>query len=75
MLAAHAGKPYHRFVRLVWMADLAMIVGHDTAHRLGPRALRGQGGTVRDGGRNRSGDGPAGRRGRACRAVPPPDPG
>jgi len=28
VLAAHAGKPYHRFVRLVWMADLAMIVGH-----------------------------------------------
>ncbi len=31
VLAAHAGKPHHRFVRLVWMADLAMIVGHDTA--------------------------------------------
>jgi hypothetical protein len=29
VLAAHAGKPHHRFVRLVWMADLAMIVGHD----------------------------------------------
>lgn len=27
VLAAHAGKPYHRFVRLVWVADLAMIVG------------------------------------------------
>jgi hypothetical protein len=26
-LAAHAGKPYHSFVRLVWIADLAMIVG------------------------------------------------
>ena len=31
VLAAHAGKPHHRFVRLVWMADLAMIVGHDPA--------------------------------------------
>jgi hypothetical protein len=28
VLAAHAGKPHHRFVRLVWMADLTMIVGH-----------------------------------------------
>ena len=27
VLAAHAGKPYHGFVRLVWIADLAMIVG------------------------------------------------
>lgn len=27
VLAAHAGKPYHHFVRLVWIADLAMIVG------------------------------------------------
>ncbi len=27
MLAAHAGGPHHRFVRLVWMADLAMIDG------------------------------------------------
>ena len=25
VLAAHAGKPYHRFVRLIWIADLAMI--------------------------------------------------
>ena len=32
VLAAHAGKPHHRFVRLVWMADLAMIVGHAEAH-------------------------------------------
>jgi hypothetical protein len=32
VLAAHAGKPHHRFVRLVWMADLAMIVG-DAAQR------------------------------------------
>jgi Uncharacterised nucleotidyltransferase len=28
MLAAHAGKAHHRFVRLVWVADFAMIVGH-----------------------------------------------
>jgi hypothetical protein len=28
VLSVHAGKPHHRFVRLVWMADLAMIVGH-----------------------------------------------
>lgn len=28
VLAVHAGKPHHRFVRLVWMADLAMIVSH-----------------------------------------------
>jgi hypothetical protein len=27
VLAAHAGKPHHRFARLVWIADLAMIVG------------------------------------------------
>ncbi len=26
-LAAHAGKPHHGFARLVWIADLAMIVG------------------------------------------------
>jgi Uncharacterised nucleotidyltransferase len=32
VLAAHAGKPHHRFVRLVWMADLAMIVGHAQEH-------------------------------------------
>jgi hypothetical protein len=32
VLAAHAGKPYHRFGRLVWIADLAMIVG-DAARR------------------------------------------
>ncbi len=31
-LAAHAGKPHHRFVRLVWIADLAMIV-HDADRR------------------------------------------
>jgi Uncharacterised nucleotidyltransferase len=27
VLAAHAGKPHHGFVRLVWIADLAMIAG------------------------------------------------
>ena len=32
VLAAHAGKPHHRFVRLVWMADLTMIVGHAEMH-------------------------------------------
>ncbi len=28
VLSAHAGKPHHGFVRLVWIADLAVIVGH-----------------------------------------------
>jgi hypothetical protein len=32
-LAAHAGKPHHGFFRLVWIADLAMIVG--LAHERG----------------------------------------
>ncbi len=32
VLAAHAGKPHHGFVRLMWIADLAMIVG-DAAGR------------------------------------------
>jgi hypothetical protein len=32
VLAAHAGGPHHRFLRLVWMADLAMIVGAAAAH-------------------------------------------
>jgi putative nucleotidyltransferase-like protein len=32
VLAVHAGKPHHRFVRLVWMADLAMIAGHAEEH-------------------------------------------
>ena len=32
VLAAHAGKPHHGFVRLAWIADLAMIVG-DAAER------------------------------------------
>lgn len=27
MLCTHAGKPYHGFTRLVWIADLAMVVG------------------------------------------------
>jgi Uncharacterised nucleotidyltransferase len=31
VLAAHAGKPHHGFVRLVWIADLAMIVGDAAA--------------------------------------------
>ena len=31
-LAAHAGKPFHGFTRLIWIADLAMIVG-DAAER------------------------------------------
>jgi hypothetical protein len=31
VLAAHAGKPHHGFVRLVWIADLAMIVGEAAA--------------------------------------------
>jgi hypothetical protein len=28
MLCTHAGKPYHGFTRLIWIADLAMVVGH-----------------------------------------------
>ncbi len=32
VLAAHAGGPHHRFLRLVWMADLAMIVGAAATH-------------------------------------------
>ena len=32
MLAAHAGKPHHRFVRLIWIADLAMVAS-DAARR------------------------------------------
>ncbi len=35
VLAAHAGKPHHGFVRLVWTADLAMVVG-DAAARGAP---------------------------------------
>ena len=27
VMAAHAGKPFHHFGRLLWIADLAMIVG------------------------------------------------
>jgi hypothetical protein len=32
VLAAHAGKPFHGFTRLMWIADLAMIVGDATVH-------------------------------------------
>ena len=32
VLATHAGGPHHRFPRLVWMADLAMIVGAAATH-------------------------------------------
>jgi hypothetical protein len=32
VLAAHAGGPHHRFARLIWMADLAMIVGASASH-------------------------------------------
>ena len=35
VLAAHAGKPHHGFVRLMWIADLAMIVA-DAAERGDP---------------------------------------
>jgi len=31
LLAAHAGKPHHGFARMVWIADLAMVVGHGPA--------------------------------------------
>jgi hypothetical protein len=31
VLAAHAGKPHHGFVRLAWIADLAMLVNDATA--------------------------------------------
>jgi hypothetical protein len=30
-LSAHAGKPYHGFDRLVWLADLAMVAGASEA--------------------------------------------
>ncbi len=79
VLAAHAGGPHHRFVRLVWMADLAMIVGAAATHGVPidwerVRA-RGRGRTVRDGGGRRPGDGPPGRPGRAGRPVPSAHPG
>jgi hypothetical protein len=32
-LAAHAGKPYHCFGRLIWTADLAVVAADATAHR------------------------------------------
>ena len=28
LLCTHAGKPFHGFTRLVWIADLAMVVGY-----------------------------------------------
>ncbi|HUC05732.1 MAG TPA: nucleotidyltransferase family protein [Acidimicrobiales bacterium] len=31
-LAAHAGKPYHGFDRMLWLADLGMVIGHATEH-------------------------------------------
>ena len=31
-LAAHAGKPFHGFDRMVWLADLAMIIGEAQEH-------------------------------------------
>ena len=75
VLAAHAGKPHHRFVRLVWMADLAMIVG--AAGRTAPTSTGTvcapwPGGSVRDRGGRRPGDGPPGRPGRAGRSFPLP---
>ncbi|HLX89982.1 MAG TPA: nucleotidyltransferase family protein, partial [Acidimicrobiales bacterium] len=34
MLAAHAAKPFHCFARLMWIADLAMVLGY--AEEAGP---------------------------------------
>jgi putative nucleotidyltransferase-like protein len=31
-LAAHAGKPYHGFDRLIWLADLSMATSHAQQH-------------------------------------------
>jgi hypothetical protein len=31
-LSAHAGKPHHAFVRLIWIADLATVIGHHVEH-------------------------------------------
>lgn len=31
VLAAHAGKPFHGFTRLIWIADFAMVVGSAAA--------------------------------------------
>ena len=63
VLAAHAGKPHHGFVRLMWIADLAMIVGdaarRGTPDRLGPRARRGRGRPVRHRGGRRARNWPA----------------
>ena len=30
VLAAHAGKPHHGFARMIWIADLAMLIGVET---------------------------------------------
>jgi hypothetical protein len=30
MLCAHAAKPFHTLSRMVWIADLAMVLGHQT---------------------------------------------
>lgn len=32
MLAAHSGKPYHGFSRLIWIADLGMVIGYADDH-------------------------------------------
>ncbi|HEY1828971.1 MAG TPA: nucleotidyltransferase family protein [Acidimicrobiales bacterium] len=31
-LSAHAGKPHHAFFRLIWIADLAAVIGHYVEH-------------------------------------------
>jgi len=35
-LAQHAGKPFHSFTRLVWIADLGMVVGDCEERERGP---------------------------------------
>ncbi len=40
VLAAHAGKPFHGFMRLMWIADLAMIVGDPAAPPMDWDAVR-----------------------------------
>ena len=49
VLAAHAGKPFHGFSRLLWIADLSMVIGY--SHELGSeldwervRSVAGDGG-------------------------------
>ncbi len=79
VLAAHAGKPHHGFVRLVWIADLAMIVraaeadGHpvDWARVRSGRRVH----ALRDRRRRRPRPGPAGRRRGAAGALPAAHPG